>query len=107
MVIGEGVKMPAAFVQPNFKYILDWAKIKNLDLSDDLTEICSNEKVIARIEQEIKLANDKFGKWEQIKRFELTPVEWNVASTHLTPTFKLRRKIIKELHKDLYDKIYN
>ena len=107
MVIGEGEKMPAAFIQPNFKYIMDWAKIKNLSLSDDLTEICSNEKVIARIEQEIKLSNDKFGKWEQIKRFELTPVEWNVTSTHLTPTFKLRRKIIKELHKDLYDKIYN
>jgi len=107
MVIGEGEKMPAAFVQPNFAYIKDWAKIKKIELGDSLTEICTNEKVINRIDQEITIANNNFGKWEKIKRFELTPVEWSVESTHLTPTFKLRRKIIKELHKDLYSKIYS
>lgn len=106
MVIGEGEKMPAAFVQPNFVFIKDWAKIKNINIGESPEEICSNQEVIKRIDEEIKIANEKFGKWEQIKRFELTPIEWSVDSTHLTPTFKLRRKIIKELHKDLYAKIY-
>ena len=107
MVIGEGEKMPAAFIQPNFTYFKDWAKIKNINIGESLNEICSNEKVIARIEKEIENANTNFGKWEKIKKFELTPVEWSVDSKHLTPTFKLRRKIIKEIHKDLYDKIYS
>ncbi len=107
MVIGEGEKMPAAFIQPNFTYFKDWAKIKNLNIGESLDEICSNEKVIARIEKEIENANTNFGKWEKIKKFELTPVEWSVDSKHLTPTFKLRRKIIKEIHKDLYVKIYS
>ena len=49
----------------------------------------------------------KFGKWEQIKRFELTPEEWSIDGGHLTPTMKMKRKIIKEIYKDLYDKIYN
>ena len=87
-------------------FIKDWAKIKNINIGESLGEICNNQEVINRIDEEIKTANEKFGKWEQIKRFELTPVEWSVDSTHLTPTFKLRRKIIKELHKDLYAKIY-
>ncbi|WP_010522828.1 AMP-dependent synthetase/ligase [Aquimarina agarivorans] len=106
MVIGEGEKMPAAFVQPNFAYIKDWAKIKNMVVGSTNIEICKNQDVIDRIKDEIDKHNAKFGKWEQIKRFELTPVEWSVDSGHLTPTFKLKRKIIRELHKDLYDKIY-
>ena len=106
IVIGEGEKMPGAFVQPNFDYVKDWGRIKNINVGDTYEEICNNEKVIARIEKEIDSANNNFGKWEKVKRFELTPVEWSVESTHLTPTFKLRRKIIKELHKDLYSKIY-
>ena len=107
MVIGEGEKMPGAFVQPNFDYIKDWAKIKNLKIGESLEEICANENVVNRIGEEIARANNDFGKWEQVKRFELTPIEWSVGSKHLTPTFKLRRKIIKEIHKDLYAKIYN
>ncbi len=107
MVIGEGEKMPGAFVQPNFDYIKDWAKIKNLKIGESLEEICANENVVNRIGEEIARANNDFGKWEQVKRFELTPIEWSVDSRHLTPTFKLRRKIIKEIHKDLYAKIYN
>ena len=107
MVIGEGEKMPAAFIQPNFEYIKDWAKIKGHNIGTSLEEISTNQKVIDRINEEIITANAKFGKWEQVKRFELTPIEWSVDSNHLTPTFKLRRKIIKEIHKDLYIKIYN
>lgn len=48
----------------------------------------------------------KFGKWERVKRFELTSDEWSIDAGHLTPTMKLKRKIIKEKYKDLYTKIY-
>ncbi|WP_010179247.1 AMP-dependent synthetase/ligase [Aquimarina agarilytica] len=106
MVIGEGEKMPAAFIQPNFSYIKDWAEIKNITIGNSFTEICQNADVIKRIKEEVDQYNAKFGKWEQVKRFELTPVEWSVDSGHLTPTFKLKRKIIKEIHKDLYTEIY-
>ncbi len=106
MVIGEGEKMPAAFIQPNFAYLKDWASIKNINIGSTLNEICQNQDVEHRIKEEVDKYNAKFGKWEQIKRFELTPVEWSVDSGHLTPTFKLKRKIIKETHKDLYTKIY-
>ena len=48
----------------------------------------------------------EFGKWEQIKKFELTPNEWTIDGGHLTPTMKMKREIIKENYKDLYEKIY-
>ena len=46
------------------------------------------------------------GNWEQIKKFELTPDIWSIDSGHLTPTMKMKRKVIKENYKDLIEKIY-
>lgn len=106
MVIGDGEKMPAAFVQPNFVFVREWAKMHQIELSDDNKELIKNEKVIARIDQEIESINERFGNWEKIKRFELTPEVWSIDGGHLTPTMKLKRKAVLELYRDLYDKIY-
>jgi len=106
MVIGEGEKMPAAFIQPNFDFVKEWAHRHNITLSNDLNELCSHPKVIERIEEEVNKANEKFGNWEKIKKFELTPEVWSIDGGHLTPTMKLKRKIVKQKYQHLYDKIY-
>jgi len=106
MVIGEGEKMPAAFIQPNFEFVKEWAKIHRITLGSSDKEISENKDVIKRIDEEIEAINKKFGHWEQIKRFELTPDVWSIDGGQLTPTLKLKRKIIKEIYKDLYAKIY-
>lgn len=103
MVIGEGEKMPAALIQLNFDFINDWAKRHNHIIKD----ITLDEKLIQRIQKEIDFHNQKFGKWEQIKKFEITHDEWTIESGHLTPTMKMKRKIIKEKYKNLHQKIYN
>ena len=107
MVIGEGQKMPAALIQPNFEFIKDWASRKNITLGASEADIATNKEVIDRIEQEVNETNEKFGNWEKIKRFELTPDMWSIDAGHLTPTMKLKRKIILAKYKDLFDKIYN
>ncbi|CAM1365112.1 Long-chain acyl-CoA synthetase [Tenacibaculum sediminilitoris] len=103
MVIGEGEKMPAAFIQIAFDFVQEWAK-RHQHL---ITDITTDEKLIKRIQKEIEYYNQKFGKWEQIKRFEITPDEWTIDAGHLTPTLKMRRKIILEKYNNLYQKIYN
>ncbi|MEN8914155.1 MAG: AMP-dependent synthetase/ligase [Polaribacter sp.] len=103
MIIGESEKMPAALIQVNFEFAKDWATRKRLDPATILT----HERFINRIQKEIDFHNQKFGKWEQIKRFELTTDEWSIEEGHLTPTLKMKRKVIKEKYKDLYQKIYN
>jgi len=107
MVIGDGQKMPAAFIQPSFEFVKEWAKIHNITLGESNEEIISNPKVIDRIQEEINELNKKFGNWEQIKRFELTPDLWTIPAGHLTPTLKLKRKVVLEKYQGLYDKIYN
>lgn len=106
MVIGEGEKMPAAFIQPNFEFVKDWAKIKGINIGTTNEEIVSNPEVISRFAEEISEMNKGFGNWEQVKKFELTPDIWSIDDGHLTPTMKLRRKIIIAKYQHLYDKIY-
>ena len=103
MVIGESEKMPAALIQVNFEFAKEWALRKKLPVDT----IVTNERFINRIGKEIKIHNQKFGKWEQIKKFEITPDEWSIEEGHLTPTMKMKRKVIKEKYKNLYEKIFN
>jgi long-chain acyl-CoA synthetase len=105
MVIGEGEKMPAALIQPNFEFIEEWAKRHDITFNSK-EEVAANQKLRDRIKEEIDYANTKFGKWEQIKKFELTPEIWTIDDGHLTPTMKMKRKVIKEKYKDLIEKIY-
>lgn len=106
MVIGEGEKMPAAFIQPNFDFVKEWARRHQYDIGSSLEDIASNEKVIERIQEEVTCFNERFGKWEKVKAFEITPEIWSIDAGHLTPTLKLKRRIIKEKYSDLYQKIY-
>lgn len=107
MVVGEGQKMPAALIQPNFDFIKEWANRNKVNLGFTLDEVVKNELVIERIQKEIDTINPQFGKWEQVKKFALTPNVWSIDTGELTPTLKLKRKVILEKYKSLYDKIYS
>ncbi len=107
MVIGDGQKMPAAFIRPNFDFVKERAKIHKIAIGTTNEEIVANLKVIERIQEEVDKLNEKFGNWEKIKRFELTPDVWSIEAGHLTPTLKLKRKIVMEKYLDLFHKIYN
>ena len=107
MVIGADQKMPAAFIQPNFEFLKDWAKRHGIGTATTNEELIANPKVIERIQLEIDAVNEKFGNWEKIKRFELTPDLWTIPAGHLTPTMKLKRKIVMEKYLNLFHKIYD
>ena len=106
MVVGEGQKMPAALIQPNFEFVKNWIRIKELNIEDNLKEICNHTKVIQRIQKEVDACNTHFAKWEQIKQFRLTPEVWSQDLGLFTPTLKMKRKAIIEHYKDLYQDIY-
>lgn len=106
MVIGEGKKMPAALIQINHEFVEEWAKRHNISFTSD-ADMVTNTQLIERIQEEIDSANKSFGKWEQIKKFEITPDIWSIDAGHLTPTMKMKRKVIKEIYKDLIEKIYH
>lgn len=105
MVVGESEKMPAAIIQPDFVYLFEWAKENGITISEN-SDIVLNEKVLTKYQEEVDKANESFAKWEKVKVFRLTPDIWSINEGHLTPTMKLRRKIIKEKYMALYNDIY-
>lgn len=107
LVIGEGQKMPAAIVQPNFDFVKEWIRLHNVNCGQTHEEIAVNQEVHDRIKKEIEIGNQHFGKWETIKIFEMTPEIWSVDNNLLTPTFKPKREVILKKYKHLYDKIYS
>jgi len=104
MVVGESEKMAAAVIQPNFEYIDNWAKENNIDTSKN--DILKNNELLNAIQRDIDIHNENFGKWEKIKKFELTSEPWSIENGLLTPTMKLKRKEIKSKYIDLIKKIY-
>ncbi len=102
IVIGESEKFPAAIIQPNFDLLKELVDSNE----SDFKELIKNKFVIEKIQSEINLVNENLGQWEKIKRFELTPEEWNTDSGHLTPTLKVKRDIIKAKYYILFNKIY-
>lgn len=106
MVIGEGEKFAAAFIQPDFLFLKDWCDRKGLACNTN-KDMVSNERVIARIQREVDSMNENFSNYEKIKKFELLSEPLSIDSGELTPTLKLKRKNILAKYQDLYTKIYN
>ena len=108
MVIGENQKFPSAFIVPNFAYVKEWIKREKIDCPDvSNSSICKNEKVITRINEDVTEFNKGYGNWEQIKKIALLDKELSVEGGELTPTLKLKRKVILEKYKANFDHIYN
>ncbi len=107
MVVGDGEKMPTALVQPDFEFAKSWASKNNINIGVLPREIANSNELKAEIEKEISKINVHLGKWEQVKKIELTPVIWTEDNGLLTPTLKLKRKAIKEHFIKLYEKLYD
>lgn len=106
VVIGENQKFPSALIHPDMDFLRSWAKRKNLNVGETNAEIISNSNVIDRIQVEVEKFNSQFGKWEQLKKFHLLENELSIESGELTPTLKLKRKVILEKHASAIDNIY-
>ncbi len=108
IVVGENEKYPAALIVPNFVYIREWLQLHSISETGVTNEeLITKKEIIERIEKEITLYNHQFGHWEQLKKFKLLSEEFSVENGELTPTLKLKRKIILEKNKDLLKEIFN
>ncbi len=105
MVVGESQKYVAALIVPSFLNLREWAKNEGLHLADN-QQIVDNEKIKNLLNAEIETYNQNFGKWEQIKKITILPQEWSIETGELTPTMKLKRKVIYEKFASFIDKLY-
>ncbi len=106
MVVGAEQKFVGALIVPSIPNLKEWMRQKGLTFVTN-EDAVNNPEVLKLYRELIDSFNKFFNHVEQIKRFELLPNEWTIESGELTPTLKLKRKVIMEKYKDAYQRIYN
>ncbi|HET9746756.1 MAG TPA: long-chain fatty acid--CoA ligase [Chitinophagaceae bacterium] len=106
MVIGAGEKFTGALIVPAFNPLKEWCSEHGISYNGN-EGVIKNEKVQALIKDTVERYNQNFNQVEQIKKFELLPREWSVEGGELTPTLKLKRKVILEKYRDAVERIYS
>ena len=105
MVVGENQKFAAALIVPNFEHLKTWCEENHIAYTTN-AEMIHNKKVIDRYRKEVESYNKFFGDYEKVKRFELVNREWTIEEGEITPSLKIRRKIIAEHFSELIDGMY-
>ncbi|WP_339875309.1 long-chain fatty acid--CoA ligase [uncultured Algoriphagus sp.] len=105
MVVGENRNYPSALIVPSFDGLKEYCKHKGIPYTTD-EEMILKPEIIEKYDREIEQLNKYFGKWEQIKRFRLLAEPWGIESGELTPTMKLKRKVIKQKYGKEIEHIY-
>jgi len=105
MIVGDGKNYPSALIVPSIDSMKEYCKRKELivDSEKSLIEI---PEILSKIQSEIDRINENFGKWEQIKRFKLLDQPWGIESGELTPTMKIKRKVIYQKFAKEIESIY-
>lgn len=106
MVIGANEKYVAALIVPSFGQLQNWLRLKGMNVPPNASELVILPEVQQKIRSELDKYNELFSHTEQVKRFKLLPNEWTIDGGELTPSLKIRRKVIMEKYANLVSDIY-
>jgi len=106
VVYGEGRPYCTALVALDPEAIASWARDNGLGHLS-FAELAAHEQVRALIAGDIEKANRRLARWETIKRFAVLPRELTVEEGDITPSMKLRRRVVIARHRDLLESLYD
>ena len=106
IVVGPERKFAGALIVPSFENLKEWAKQNKISFGT-IHDLVRHPAVLEMYKHMVEEFNQQFNHVEQIKKFELCPTEWTVDGGELTPTLKLKRKVITEKYKDAIERIYD
>lgn len=106
VLVGSERKFPAALIVPNFEQLENYAAHKGLSITTH-AEFCSNPKIIDLLERQVESVTGSLAQFEKVKRIALLEEELTVDGGELTPTLKVKRRVVNEKYKDVIDRIYS
>ena len=106
MIIGAEEKFVGALIVPSIPNLKEWMRSQDIPFTTN-EDAVHNPKVRGLYKELIEAFNKFFNHVEQVKKFELLPQEWTVNTGELTPTLKLKRKVIMEKNKSAIERIYS
>jgi long-chain acyl-CoA synthetase len=105
VMIGNKRNFPAALVVPRFEALEKWAQARGIAFRDH-EDLVRRPEIVAHYEEAVKQATDDLAKFEQIKKIALLPRELSLEAGELTPTLKVKRRVVEQRYKDMIDRMY-
>jgi len=105
VLIGSDRNFPAALVVPNFEQLTNYAKLKNLEINSP-AEFCTHPRIIDLIERQIAELTADLSQYEKVKKIVLLENELTVEGGELTPTLKVKRRVVNEKYAAVIERIY-
>jgi long-chain acyl-CoA synthetase len=106
VLVGNERHFPAALIVPNFEQLESYAKLKNLDLKTP-KDFCESDRIVNLLEREVEKLTKDLARYEKVKKIALLENELTVETGELTPTLKVKRRVVDEKYRAVIDKIYD
>ncbi len=106
VLIGDKRRFNTALIVPDFDYLKEFAKEHRLKYENE-EQLMNDEKVNAAMKKDIDQIQKDLAKYEQVRRFKLLMTPFTIENGCLTPTLKVKRKVVEQKYHDLIDSMYN
>jgi long-chain acyl-CoA synthetase len=105
VLVGNGRKFPAALIVPNWTELRAYAKFKGFDATTP-EELCRDERVLDLMQRQVETQCAELSRYERVKRIALLPCELTVEGGEMTPTLKVKRRVVDQKYRDVIDRLY-
>jgi len=105
VLIGAERKFPAALIVPAWEQLESYCKLKGIEVKSR-SELCQHPRIIDLMERQIASRTPHLAKYERIKKIVLLENEFTIEGGELTPTLKVKRRVIDQKYKDVIEKLY-
>jgi len=105
VLIGNGRKFPAALIVPDWEQIASYNQLKGIK-ARSRAELCKHPRIIDLFERQIAARAAELAQYERVKRIALLEKELTIEGGELTPTLKVKRRVIDDKYRDVIDRLY-
>lgn len=103
-LIGDGRKYISALINPDFEALERFATANGIAAQGEA--LVADQRVVSLVEKEVEAVNKDLARYEQVKKFWIVPADWTVETGELTPSLKLKRRVINERFRELIERLY-
>ena len=103
-VIGDDKKYMSCLIQPDFEALEGFARANGIAATGE--QLVADQRVVSLFEKEVEAVNAQLSRYEQIKKFWIMPEPWSVETGEITPSLKLKRRVISDKFRSVIDSLY-
>lgn len=106
VLIGNGRKFPAALIVPDWERVESYAQLKGIKTASR-AELCKHPRIIDLFERQVAGLMPDLAQYEKVKKVALLENELTIEGGEMTPTLKVKRRVVDEKYHDVIDKLYS